>query len=190
VRKRRRILGASARPTRERTGVPHIDAAAVVEPVDDLLQKFDSGTHGRLLRPAPAAALEVRHAATGDKIPVAVIALPNKDQASPVNAQHELYLSPYGDRKDVVTLKPLADLCMPEHDWAIALRNVLTHELTHVVDPGLAKSKKRGSPDPRSDWCKYISDASTLEARLILTQRRLIGDREHDGVRGVGKLAW
>lgn len=171
MKRRRRGLGASARPTRERTGVPHINQAAIAEPVGRIVRAFDSCGAGDLVRPAKwRVTTEVRDAASGDPIPVAIQVVPTVGQRSSTTGQHELYVNDAGKRKDIVVLKPLADLCAPEQFWIDDLRNILTHELTHVVDPGLRRNKGPAPRPERDGLCKYISHPQ--EATAFLAQMR------------------
>ena len=165
--KRRKSLGASARPTRERTGIPHISREAVVEPVGRLVRAFhECGENGEWRKPAAhRVSTTVRDAATGKPIHVRVETRPDPDARSMAHGEHQLYVRYHdGSRHDVVVLKPNANVCTDPHHWEIELRNILTHELTHVVDPGLVKSKARA---PRGDErCKYFGNRHEVTAFL------------------------
>lgn len=173
-RRRRRVFGASARPTRERTGVPHINQAAVAEPVDRIVRAFDSCGTGDLVRPANwRVTTEVRDAASGAPIPVRIQVVPKIGQRSAVTGSAELYVDANGYRRDVVVLNPLADLCAPEQFWKDDLRNILTHELTHVVDPGLRKNKGPAPRPDRDGMCAYISHPQEVTAFLAQMREEL-----------------
>lgn len=167
MKRRRRGLGASARPTRERTGVPHINLEAIATPVTEIMQSFKPCGEGDRMPASARAQTTVRDAATGKPIPVSIQVVPTRGMRSALQAQHELTILPDGGRRDYVVLKPNADVCMPHYNWNLELRNVLTHELTHVADTGLFKSKKSGPPGGN---CAYYSNPH--EATAFLAQMR------------------
>jgi hypothetical protein len=166
-KRRRRGLGASARPTRERTGVPYLEMSTVTQPVVEIMQRFEPCGEGDRRPAAARAQTTVRDAATGTPIPVRIQVVPTRGMRSALQAQHELTVLPDGGRRDYVVLKPNADVCMPYYAWNLELRNVLTHELTHVADTGLFKAKKSG---PRGGNCAYYSNPH--EATAFLAQMR------------------
>lgn len=174
-RRRRCGLGRAAREG-ERTGVipppANLDSLAT-----DIVEKFEACENPRHRRPAPSSRMtSVPNAATGAAIRVVVEVKPSDVEGQ---ADGSSFTGRISDRPayryDVVTVKPMRDLCDSVPSWRRAVRSVLAHELAHVADPTV-KREKDHRVDARTNYCAYMRQPREVTAFLAQVRDDLTSD--------------
>lgn len=185
-------IGATGRRG-PRTGVVELDSIEqVAKPVARLVDAFEPCPIDTLSRPAHARLkLTVPDAATGRDIPVEVEVNPDS-QVEYASGEHHLYRNDSdGTRQDYVYLRARRNLCISPGEWKQVLRSILTHELTHVVDPGLAKTRRAPKTLRRHGMCAYLTQPHEVAAYLAQTREDLLSfdaTQRADKLRRAGAL--